>query len=360
MALSTLAQETDLELLLTKPIVKNNCETISSNLEVHIAHIYKTDSITQFIEFWETSCGESEPLMRLKIINYIKNKINSDSLISVYFKNYSDILFNRISDSKELDYGKIYTENKEYYSHIPLHGYFDNLILELAESLIAEGNISKNEELICTLFSFDYEQYHKKLNKKEYKETEIAKINYERLLYYSEPFTYSLMVGSWIPLNDTKNIFGITPQLGVGFGFKGKKLEVGIGMQVRMNVNNNEFEIKAKSDTISTNSDFGIFIGGIVSYNVYTKNKWQIHPNIGIGWDILETDVVKYETKDETTYYDLSAINLSAGFSILYELLINKYVGLGLNYHFIPYHTDDNYYTRFSSDYLTLNLIYKF
>ncbi|HAF30972.1 MAG TPA: hypothetical protein DCG75_18190 [Bacteroidales bacterium] len=359
--LSVRAQEVDLKLLLTKPDVKNNCEIVSSNVEIKINQIYKNDSINQLIDLWEKSCGETEPLMRLKIIDHIKSKLNTDSLISFYFRNYSDILFNRISDSKELDYNKIYFENKEYYSYIPLHGYFDNFILELAENFIAEGNISKNEELICTLFSFDNEQYLKKVNKKEYKETEIAKINYERLLYNSEPFTYSLMLGSWIPINDTKNIFGIIPQLGVGFGIRGNKLEVGIGMHVRININDNDFEIKAKSDTISTNSDIGILIGANVSYKLYTKNKWQIHPNLGIGWDIIETDVVKDDTnEEETIYYDLSAINLSVGFTVLYEVLINKYIGIGANYHFVPYNTDNNYYTRLSSDYLTLNLIYKF
>ena len=186
------------------------------------------------------ACGKTEPLLRLKIINQIMKGVNSDSLITVYFDIYSNILFNRIADSKELDYGRIYEGNQNYYGYIPLRSNFDNLIIDLATELIPKDYLSKNEKLICMLFSFDTEKYNKSIKKKEFSETEIVQLSKKQKAYYYDPFSYKLMLGGWMPINDPNSTFGLNPQLGVGFGFENNKFQFDISMDLRVNLNDDD------------------------------------------------------------------------------------------------------------------------
>ena len=105
----------------------------------------------------------------------------------------------------------------------------------------------------------------------------------------------------------------------------------------------------------------GILIGAKILYKAYEKDLWGVYPSFGIGWDIIDTDVKKlYSDDEEDQYYDIAALNLNIGVSIMHNIFIDDEIGIGINYHFVPYHTDDNYYTSFSSDYFTFNIIYKF
>lgn len=357
----TVKSQNNLEDLLSKHVSKPSCQVVSSNIELNINRIYKNDSINEMISFWQSTCGETEPLLRLKIVTRLKNGIKSDSLIALYFDTYSYVFFNRVNYSNHLDYGKIFNGNPDYYNYIPLRSKFDTLVSNIAQEVLENKTINKDEQLICLMYSFQIDRYWKLIKKKEYRDTKIAQLNRIRLLEYKGPFSYKIKLGTWMPINDPNNTFGINPQLGIGFGFQNEKIQFDISMDFRINVNDKEFNIKANSDTIGTDSDMGLLIGARLLYKFYKKGLWTIYPACGIGWDVIDTDVKKINSDDEDDqYHDIGAINLNVGINIMYDVLLDDEIGFGINYHYVPYSMDHNYYTSFSSDYLTFNLIYKF
>ena len=80
-----------------------------------------------------------------------------------------------------------------------------------------------------------------------------------------------------------------------------------------------------------------------------------------MGWDVIDTNVKKIDPEhDEDQYHDIAAINLNFGICFMHDIFFNKEIGFNFNYHYVPYRMDHNYYSHFSSDYLTFNIIYKF
>jgi hypothetical protein len=352
--------QNDLENFFSEMDSYPSCKNIANTINKDINRIYKNDSINNLLINWERSCGESEPYFRLKIIDKIKNGHNTDSLIQMYYSNYSYTLMNRIEDSKNSEYDKIYRSDAEFYSHIPLRGNFDSLMIHLSNEILEQKSLNKDEKLICLLFSFQSDNFWNLLKKKEFKETAIYTMNQQSVDDWKGPFTYDLILGAWQPLNSGDQVIGLNPQLGVGLGIKYNKLHFNLVMLVRINVNDDDFSIIVGSDTIETNTDIGALVGGVVSYKIYSKDDWTIAPNIGLGWDIIETDVKKSNREEENEYYELSALNVGVGLNVMYKFGFQHTIGLGVNYHYVPYHMDDNYYTGFSTNYSTFNIFYRF
>jgi len=352
--------QNDLENFFSEMDSNPSCRKTAITINKNISRIYENDSISALLIRWQRSCGETEPYLRLKIINKIKNGHNTDSLIQLYYSEYSYTLMNRIEDSKKPEYKKIYQSDTEFYSYIPLRGKFDSLIIELSNEMLEQKSLNKDEKLICLLFSFHIDEFWNLLKKKEYKETAIYSINQKSIDDWKGPFTYDLILGAWQPLNSTDKVIGLNPQLGVGLGIQFKKIHFNLVMLVRININDDDFSIIVNSDTVETNTDIGALIGGVVSCELYSKDDFTISPNIGLGWDIIETDVKKSNSDEEDEYYDLSAINVGVGFDLMYKFGFTHTIGLGMNYHYIPYYIDNNYLTGFSTNYLTINIFYRF
>jgi hypothetical protein len=352
--------QTELENFFSEMDSHPSCKKIANTINKDISRIYKNDSINNLLINWERSCGESEPFFRLKIIDKIKKGYNADSLIQIYYSNYSYTLMNRIEDSKKTEYKKIYQLDTEFYSNIPLRGNLDSLLINVSKEVLENKSLSNDEKLICLLFSFQIDEFWDLLKKKEFKESGIYCLNQQSIDDWKGPFTYDLIMGAWQPLNSGDQVIGLNPQLGVGLGIKYNKLHFNLVMLVRVNVNDDDFSIIVGSDTIETNTDIGALIGGVVSYDIYSKDDWTIAPNIGLGWDIIETDVEKSNSEEENEYYELSALNVGVGLDVMYKFGFKHTIGLGANYHYVPYHMDNNYYTGFSTNYLTFNVFYRF
>lgn len=341
---------------------KTECQIYTEYLSCK-QNIVVNDSMQLFLSNWEQKCFKSEPLLRLKIIYQIQNDLEADSLILEYFNNFETNMYDRIYDSRSKNYLEIFENNTDYYNYIPLKSKFDSVIIYAAENLLKTKELSSDEQLICLLFSHQIDKYEKSIHSKHYKNALIAKkVKEEKEKYKDEDLNFLVVAGAWIPLSENKIKMGVNPQIGVMIGAPYKKFQFDLGVIFRININNKDFEIQTLTDTVFTDSDIGAFLGGSVGYEMFSNNKWKLIPKISIGADILDTDVLMEESEDEDTeeYYTIATFNLGFGVNLLYAVWGNQYLGLGINYHYVPYLTDRDLISNFTSDILTLNLVYRF
>lgn len=357
------SQDDKFTVLLTPSKVKTECQIYTEYLFGKI-NIIESDSIQEYISTWAQRCNKIEPLLRLKIIYQIQNDIETDSLILEYYNKFESKMIDRIYDSRSDHYQEIFQNDSAYYDYVPLKGSFDSTLINAANKLLIKNNITEDEKLICLLFSNQINEYKNSIKSNKFKNSLIAKKVKELNKNYkdNDDIHFLILTGAWVPLNETKTKLGINPQIGVMMEVPYKKFHFDLGVIFRINMMSEDFRIKTQMDTLYTDSDIGAFLGGAVGYEIYSKKKWKLIPKLCIGADILNTDVLKEQSIEEDTeeYYTITTFNLGFGINLYYLVYKNHAIGIDINYHYTPYLIDRDLFSNLTSDFLTLNLIYRF
>ena len=357
------SQEDQFVKLIKLDLKKTACQIYTEYL-IQKENILENDSIQIFIENWEQTCNQIEPLLRLKIIYQIQNDIETDSLILEYYNKFEYKMIDRIYDSRSEHYQKIYHNDSAYYDYVPLKSNFDSTIINAAAKLLTRNNLTEDERLICFLFGDQKYNYNKYKDSYKFKHSlinqQIKRIRKENEV---EELNGTVLTGAWIPLSESKKQLGINPQIGLSMGVPVNKYQFDLAILLRINSNNNDFEILTDElDTVLTDTDVGIFLGCAMNYKIISKNKWKIFPKISFGLDLMDTDVLKEVTNEEDVdeYYHITTFNLGCGCSFLYQVFDKHSFGVEINYHYVPYSIDIDLLSVFTSDFLSVNLIYKF
>lgn len=358
----TYSQEEHFKKLLTVNHKNTACQSYTKFL-IQKENILENDSIQFFIKNWEQTCNQIEPILRLKIIYQIQNNIKMDSLILEYYNKFESKIIDRIYDSRSEHYQEIYDNDSAYYDYVPLKSNFDSTIINAAKKLLTRNNLTEDEQLICFLFGDQKYNYNKYKASNKFKKSlinqQIKKIRKEN---EEEEFNITVLTGAWISLNEYKKQLGTNPQIGVSMGVPVNKYQFDLSIILRINSNSKDFKIQTDMDTVLTNSSVGLFFGCAMNYEIFSKKKFKILPKISCGIDLMDTDVLKEFSNEEgeEEYYHITTFNLGFGCSFLYAAFDKHSLGVEINYHYVPYSIDRDLLTVFTSDFISVNLIYRF
>ena len=166
-----------------------------------------------------------------------------------------------------------------------------------------------------------------------------------------------IQAGTWIPVGRMSNAYRIAPSVGVYVGYPlSNKLKLDIGVQVSIPVNPQYFNYydhgaiyDAKSSVLFGLSARFHYLQQLrtnISYSLYT----------GLGLNGLTTDLKKEYSNDETDqYYSCETLDLFGGANIRY-----KFIGLFLEYHFVPYSISGKVKSSFGNSAINLGLMFAF
>jgi hypothetical protein len=324
------------------------------------------DSISLQLSKLKFNCGETEFSSRFNILLKISQKINVDSEIIQYYTNEFDSKYRyRLDASKSVDFGFRYAGNEGYFGFLPLKHPLDSLLIQTAkELLLSQPDISKDEKLICLLFSGNLDNYYKELkrNKSQDRKTPNSKINFP----YDDPrynVHFTLYVGSYTNIGKNK-FFGTNPVIGISLGSPlVHKFSFDLFIKFRLNVNDKPFDYFALEKFNTVNSKLA-FSGGIIgSYKLFETNRNLILGKIGVGGENIMTGLdikTKNGNSTSTESFDVETLHLSIGFSYAKTIKFSKYIGVGINYHLTPYGWDKNLKTKLDYSALSLETFYRF
>ena len=341
-----------------------NCEIVALNATDIIYERWVAndlDSCRSIIREWVKLCGSGEFVRRIIILEKLYQHQDAIDSIQSYFNQYYDQKFRyRVNASKGSDYGNHY--NAAYFDFVPLRHPLDSLLMNKAAEILKYENLTKDEKLICILFSGNLDQFETEVKKKDNKESFISSY-FRKRLYEDRQRWMNLTIysGIFIPAGE-QHVFSNSPSIGFYFSSPLQyKLMAELGFRMRFNTHDNDFKYYALNDTNVVNSATSIFVGAMVGYKLYSTAKVTIIPKIGIGLEDVDTGI--YETKDNSNdkiYHNIKTMHLSMGISAMKPVFISKYLGLEFSYHYCPYEWDTNLHTKFSNHSISAELFFKF
>ncbi|PKP48184.1 MAG: hypothetical protein CVT94_09170 [Bacteroidetes bacterium HGW-Bacteroidetes-11] len=321
------------------------------------------DSFEIIANDWIKICGISEFTQRLIVLKNIIDKAPSLASIQTYFENdFQYVLRNRIVDSKRINYGYLYSDNKAYYGYVPLRHKIDSLVMEEAMNLLRTDSLKPDEKLMCILFSGDIEGFDTEIKKSEYNDSYIKQFLNDKYRDYSNHWMgIAVYTGFFKPIS-SKDVFSYSPVIGFTFSSPLRnKLVVELGFKMRININDDHFNYYAMGDTNYVNSETTLFLGALVGYKIYESKKLILMPKFGIGLESVSTGLSEdKKNSEEKKYHDIETINLSLGLSAMTPVFRKSYIGIGINYHFCPYQADKKLLTKFDNNLISTELFWRF
>lgn len=347
-------------------IPNDNCEMTTFNCQRILPQykISQTKSIKEILSIWEIKCGEVEPIIRLKILLDIKERVFVDKKYERYVSEFIYVYKDRVSASKGDNYKVTFNRYKSYYSYLPLRSKFDEWTKSIAQELIKEQKTGTSEYLLCLLFSEQIDYFYEEIKSKEYEENFIKTTVYtEKYDTWQKGMIYNAFIGTWIPLGKLSDTFSPCPLFGfhAGFAFN-QSVRFDIGINIRIQNQYKPFLINADNTITEVNSEVG-FTGGLwVTKEYKLENKIMLDAIVGLGIGYIDTDLKKVNPNpdENDNYYSIETADLSVGMNIRKRIFMRHSVGLNLSYHFAPYNLDKELITEIGSQFFTTSIIYRF
>ncbi len=331
---------------------------VQDSLVFQFSH-QKFDRFFPIINYWIDSCGYFESTLRSIIMEEIITGNPVDLAIQDYFEvGYYDIFQNRRTDAQEYNYYDFYMDNVVYYGFIPLNSKLDSVIQQRAYDWKDSTFLTADERLMCLLFSGDQYEFEQLALKKENKKSIIGK--QIRHQYRNERDQYiALIFGTgWSFPTDKKNVLGVNQSLKIGLSSSlSNRWIFDLLLDFKINYNPKPFDFYAL-DVINEVKPATIFnIGGYINYRLFGircgLNKIYIIPKAGFGFDFISTGIFEEVGQEEYNYYNPTTINITLGINTLIPLLKTSYLGIGINYHYIPFNLDKRVKTPLESHFIS-------
>ncbi len=195
-----------------------NCEIEAQVVAGKLAKMFSLnglDSIDLVNKDIFNHCGVSEWSQRSYIVYKILKGLNADNEIVSYFENdFYQYYIRRLESSQAINFGYIYNEYKFYYGYLPLRHALDSAIFKSSANLLIDRKLSKDEELMCVLFSGDIERFEATINNYDNKESKIKQYFLKRKREEGEySIGYNLQTSVVKPFGNQK-VFNYSPEIG--------------------------------------------------------------------------------------------------------------------------------------------------
>lgn len=308
--------------------------------------------VYDFLDYWESNCGEIEQIYRLRTILDIKrnsfkissiNEATLDNLI-VYKSLYNKVK-NSINSGVDLD--------RDYYNNFD--AYF-HLTQELAKNT-KSNNI--DEQLLLDFYANDNPSFDKiksapKTSRLRQVYDDFYSIFFKGPIDFLE-FRYLFMTGG-IDNMDNLSIFGTRPSFGFGGGFQMKRHILDFVLDVRIGPADQEYSIVYNGESLTTNNYTSLYIGAEYTYNFYSNRRFHIGISGGLGYESINA----YNPSDDELEEDsksLPSFNRNLGLVLEHDYgRKGFFFGIQLRYHWADYNNSGG--TTLVGNYLNLRLIW--
>jgi hypothetical protein len=338
------------------------CIRITQQVQDSLVSQFSTQQFSNFfpiINLWIDSCGYYEPTLRSIIMEEIVLGNPVDLAIQDYFDaGYYAIFQNRCTDAQEYNYHDFFMDNVVYYGYLPLNSKLDSVIQQRAFEWKDSTLFTPDERLICTLFAGNLSTFENEALKKEYKKSIIGKQIRHQDRDERDQYIALLFGTGWSFPLDNKNIIGVNQSLKIGFSsLLSERWIFDFIFDLKINYNSKHFDFFALNTIHSIKPSTIINAGGFVNYRLFGirmgLNKIYILPKFGVGFDFISTDIYEVVGEEEFHYYNPTTLDLTFGVNTLIPLLKTSYLGIGFNFHYIPYNWDHRVKTPIDSHYLS-------
>lgn len=329
---------------LTQPVT--DCKAVSMNSQTLISgyNLDQTNSILSVLDAWQQLCGQTEPIMRMRILIDIKNGTFEETKYKVYFDYYISKYEQRIRHADNPDYQNTNSNYAQYLDYVPTNGTFDNMSRDLAFSLVDTQVTNSMSHLLCILFTGDITTFLTKYNALMFRRTSNDPYSNNNRNVYSpyNPFSelYSISTGICLPAGKLKNSFNPSPYIGLDFGGP-------IGTKYRLAFDFGIVPISENSRiTLHNTKDTTVTINSLISVGLKLTRKNQFYKNffidlsVGAGVNSISTDLLKKPASGrnkEDTYYSVTTADFNCGISVRYRFKNKMSVSLFNDWHLAPY-----------------------
>lgn len=348
-----------------------NCATLSLMAADEIADGLVLRDFVQIdsaIAMVTGSCGTSEVTIRMKILTKIMKHEDTSDDIRFYFDNqYFGRTRERILDSRLPDYGYHYAGREAWYGYVPLHHEVDTIAAGIARELSGLSRLTKDERLLCVLFSGDVEQFDAEWKSKEtrdwYARTYWKKTREENgrncgtLVFYS---------GIYSPIGE-KKVFGNNPMFGVTLSTAvANKVSVELGVKIRINHNDQPFQYYAMGKTNEVNSGTAMFFGLIGGLKLYDRRNFIVQSRFGVGLESVDTGLSEPSKNaspndpNSRDYHNVNTVHSSLGLAAMKGVGNGGYLGVEVGLHACPYGLDKDLRTRLDNMAASGELFFRF
>jgi len=332
------AQNFDELLTERKPL---DCPDISQNSGLYfIKYIEesKLDSAKSLLQYWESKCGQREPIFRAKILLALKLYEYNDSLL---FDGVLNNVFNYQNRSNMIKYAdySAYDNYKSYFGYTPPNQIFDKFTKEWAIQLKDQYESNTIEYMWAEFYGNNQDTIFSKLQSNSHKDSKLSSEYHEQVDRYVKMFESHLswITGVWIPTGPL-SIVGIHPELGFQVGIKHKKMNYDLTMTFKFLDSPNVFEAIRPENGLPaepTRHFFGGHLGFDIGRDIWVRDQHELQLTGGLaydGFDVLEEDKDK-----DLNSASASSYNFNAGLGYRYYINSNFYLGIRAKYNVIDY-----------------------
>lgn len=338
-----------------------DCEYIAGKstyfvMKYFVAHDY--DSVDLVLRDWESACGKSEPIIRMRVLMAIsQNKFDEsvyDSTIIYSLLNYMDRM-----DTAEIGNERHYENNKAYFGYIPVRGEYDYFTQSIADTLLLRTFYNPAELLFTEIYSnvlpnpiyeIQLDSIYKNTLVKSYYSQEVDIIRRE------PDFNLCFSAGLWMP-QENASLLGNHPIIGGQAGFRKDKMTYNLSLAFRVLKSRNQYVILVDGVKDSTNYFLGGYIGIDIDRSLISCKKHQIDLLAGIGYDSFEAlyQNTDDDNPDNDTRFAIGSVNMNFGLGYRYYYKARKYIGLQAKYNVVNY--SNNGGTNLAGNCLTVSII---
>jgi len=311
------------------------------------------DSARAILKYWETECGESEPLFRARILLALKTGCFHDTLLGImpmymltnyqdrmqllesygnqgFFHTYDDFLHLAqllSAQKKHIDF-----DDFRYFGYIlPGHD-FDYFTQEMASELKSYFPENSIEYILAEFYSDNYDTIFVKIQLLDFKESALVKDYHAvvKMLRKTPMLHLSVVAGAWIPRGNLE-VIGVRPDLGIQVGAKIGKMNYDGRLMFRFSNPSHRYTF---SDPRPQNLqfDFGMYLGFDISRDLYIKNNHELQLAAGAAADFIDFFPGNRLSK-------ISVFTPNFNFGLAYRCYIFKgfYIGMRAKYNVVDY-----------------------
>jgi hypothetical protein len=343
--------------IIDKPI---DCETVAYNSTNLIMYFYAThdfDSVKIVLDNWQTNCGNSEPIVRTRILFAILENNFSEDL---YDSTMVDYVLNYLKRMDTTSTADLYYNYQNYFGFIPIREEYDYFTQCIADTLLQLVFYNPMELFFSELYANVLADPVKEIQTDTiYNNTEFKSYYYKRVdkYRYKADLNFNVFTGIWIPF-DNAALLGNHPVLGFQIGAHFQKMTYNFTLAFRLLKSKNEYTILRNGNIETTDNFFGGYVGVDVEREIYRFGKNEFDILAGIGYDGFTSVITNTEddNPDNDVGNSIGSINTNFGLGYRHHFSNRRYIGIQGKYNFVNYVNTGG--TNLSGDNITISIFY--
>lgn len=330
-----------------------NCDQVTIKAASIIDDLYdknQIDKIYDFLDYWESKCGQLEEIQRLRTIFDIdgrrfiisNNRLRNQAVIEDMLEYRSNL--KSIQDSLNSSVNL----NKDIYRSLNT---YNKLTQDIARR---SGFDSIDESLILDFYASDVPDFSKIKNAPE---SSLLKESYSSILEQTKrtwESHYSINTGMYLPYGNI-SLFGIRPTIGWSGGGRSKKHNVNLITELRFGPSSEEYDYLDQNELITDDTFYIIYFGLIYSYDIFRSKKFEFALSFGPTYETNMIENIDQDVDGDGVY--LPSFGFAPGFDIRYNFgKRGEYIGFHFRFNSVNYRNPGG--TQLDGQYVNLRLVY--